>query len=193
MEELLSWINYCRHQPKGYYVCGQDYGYGDDYQEAQSVNGDKILELWKIKSKWRDMATDFRQYLIDRNAEHNEDDKPIEGSAGVVLQQMDEGSLEYSIEINIQINPEYVEYFQKKGYNFDPDDRYTIIFEISNTGDGIENNIINIATIEKEILSVPAEYLRYAKIEENEFYYSSFNTAEELNTKIKDAVADDWT
>ena len=31
MEELLSWINYCRQHPDGYYVCGCDYGYGDDH------------------------------------------------------------------------------------------------------------------------------------------------------------------
>ena len=65
MEDLISLINYCRNQPQGYYVCGVDYGYGEEYTEAQSFNADKILELWKIKSGWRDMVMDFRQYLIN--------------------------------------------------------------------------------------------------------------------------------
>ena len=186
MEELLSWINYCRQHPDGYYVCGCDYGYGDDHTEAQSLNADKILELWKVNSKWREMVTDFRQFLIIRYAEHDDDDKPIEGT-------LPDDDQEYSIEITITIKPEYSEYFKKKGYYFDIDDRYSITFTIANTDDTIMNNIVNILAIEEHILNSPPHYFRYLAIDEHEFYYSSFNTEEELNTKIVDALDDDET
>ena len=55
------------------------------------------------------------------------------------------------------------------------------------------NNIVNILAIEEHILNSPPQYFRYLAIDEHEFYYSSFNTEEELNTKIVDALDDDET
>ena len=111
MEDLISLINYCRNQPQGYYVCGVDYGYGEEYTEAQSFNADKILELWKINSGWRDIGKwIFRQYLINKFSEYGDDDK-------IMMEAVPEDQV-YSIEISIRIKSEYELYFQQQGYNF---------------------------------------------------------------------------
>jgi hypothetical protein len=183
MEDLISLINYCRNQPQGYYVCGVDYGYGEEYTEAQSFNADKILELWKIKSGWRDMVMDFRQYLINNFSEYGDDDK-------IMMEAVPEDQV-YSIEISITIKSEYELYFQQQGYNFDKDDRYSLTFTISSEGDSIINNTVNIKAIEQDILSAPANYFSHVKIGQQEFYYSRFTPQEELNREIEVALSDD--
>ena len=180
-EELLSLINYYRIQPKGFYSCGIDYGYGEEHTEAQSLNADKILTLWKISSRWNDMVKDFRAFLVSKYAEHDDEDKPIEGISDDQV---------YSVEIRITVHPQYAEYFNKKGYNFDKDDRYTMTINFNSKDSSIKNNSVEIRLYEKHLLSSPAHYFRYMQIEEEEFYFSSFNSEEELNTKIKDALSD---
>ena len=180
MEDLISLINYCRNQPQGYYVCGVDYGYGEEYTEAQSFNADKILELWKIKSGWRDMVMDFRQYLINNFSEYDDDEK-------IMVEALPEDQV-YSIEISIKIKSEYELHFQ--GYNFDANLNNTT-FTISSEGDSIINNTINIKAIEEDILSAPAHYFSHVKIGQQEFYYSRFTPQEELNREIEVALSDD--
>jgi len=187
-EELLSLINYYRLQPIGFFACGQDYGYGEDHTEARSMNADKILTLWKINSGWNQMVEDFRGFLISKYAEHDNDDKPIEGISD---------DQEYSFEINISVHPQYAEYFNKKGYNFDKDDNYTMTISFNSKDSSIKNNSVEIRLYEQHLLSSPAHYFRYLRIGERymieEFYFSPFNTEEELNTKIKNALDDDET
>ena len=183
MEDLISLINYCRNQPQGYYVCGVDYGYGEEYTEAQSFNADKILELWKINSGWRNMVMDFRQYLINKFSEYGDDDK-------IMMEAVPEDQV-YSIEISIRIKSEYELYFQQQGYNFDKGDLYSQTFKISSEGDSIINNTVNIKAIEQDILSAPAHYFSHLNIGTHEFYYSRTNSEEELNSTIEEALSND--
>jgi len=185
MNTLTEIINYYRLHPQGYYVCGVDYGYGDEYINAKSLYGDKILQLWKIQSGWRAMVSDFRKYLVSRHVEHDDDDNP--------MGDINEKTLEYGVELKIKINPEYATYFQKKGYDFSSNEYYKLIFTINNETNSIEGNAIELQLIEKNILSCPARCFFYVAIDENEFYFSNFNSEEELSSKIKDALLDDET
>jgi hypothetical protein len=183
MKGLPEIINYYRLQPHGFFVCGVDYGYGDSYQEAQSPNGDKILELWKMSSDWNWMVNDFRGYLTSKYAEHDDDNKPM-------LDNFEVSGVEYSVGISITIQPEFTSYFQSKGYDFDDTDNYSINFSMNNEGDSIENNAKNIKLIEKYILSSPAHCFKYINMDIYEFYFSQFDTPEELSSKIESAWID---
>jgi len=183
MERLPQILNYYRSHPQGYYACGVDYGYGDEYVNAKSLYGDKILQLWKIQSGWREMVTDFRKYLVSRYVDHDEDDNP--------MGDINEKTLKYGVELKISINPEYDTYFQKKGYDFSSNEYYNLTFNIDNETTSIEGNALEVQLIEKNILSSPAHCFRYVGFDVNEFYFTSFNTEEELSSLIEDELLDD--
>jgi len=181
-EDLMELINYFRVQPEGYYGYGIDYGYGDETTVAQSLYPAKILTLWKKESEWAEMVADFRQYLISRYAEHDDNDEPI--MEGLILEDaIKKSPYEYTITLIIaDLTP--LEY---DAYDWNDDNSGTV-----NTIEwkvtpviSIEDNARRIKLFDELFLSPKtAGRIRHISLAMHDFYFSTFNTEEELNNKI---------